>query len=107
MRQHQRRSRHAPPKGGGAVDDDPSDGAEQWLLGRSAASPATAIVEPMITTEADFTACKEAAAPSPPRTGRGCRVVEPFTELPAWLTDVPDHAVLLIYRVFLDCLNPR
>ena len=41
------------------------------------------------------------------RTGRGCRVAEPFTELPAWLTDVPDHAVLLIYRAFLDCLNPR
>jgi hypothetical protein len=58
-------------------------------------------------TDADFTASKEAAVPSPPRTGRGCRVVEPFTELPAWLTDVPDHAVLLIYRVFLDCLNPR
>jgi hypothetical protein len=61
----------------------------------------------MITTEADFTASKEAAAPSPPRTGRGCRVAEPVTELPAWLAEVPDHAVLLIYRAFLDCLNPR
>jgi hypothetical protein len=47
------------------------------------------------------------SGPSPPRTGRGCRVAEPFTELPAWLTDIPDHAVLLIYRAFLDCLNPR
>ena len=61
----------------------------------------------MITTEADFTASKEAAAPSPPRTGRGCRMGEPVTEFHAWLTDIPDHAVLLLYRVFLDCLNPR
>ncbi len=124
------------------VDDDPSNGAEQWLLGRSATSPATAIVEPM-TTDADLTASNKSAASSrslidpvpheSPETGwdagsqssaapsagalhtespsaqtlRGCRVAEPVTELHAWLSDIPDHTLLLIYRAFLDCLNPR
>jgi len=43
---------------------------------------------------------------SPPPAERACRVVEPVIELHAWLTDVPDQAVLLIYRALLDCLSP-
>jgi len=43
----------------------------------------------------------------PLQTDRGCQVAEPVAELHAWFTDIPDRAVLLIYRAFPDCLNPR
>ncbi len=85
---------------------------------RSAPSPTSLIdaVPPVLTEPRGGARSQPAAVsfagdvrqiPMPLQTDRGCRVAEPVAELHAWLTDVPDHAVLLIYRTFLDCLNPR
>ena len=92
--------------------------ADFTLSNRSASSPRSLIdAVPPVSTEPGGGAGSQPAAvsfagdvrqiPMPPQTDRGCRVAEPVAELHAWLTDVPDHAVLLIYRAFLDCLNPR
>ena len=90
--------------------------ADFTLSNTSAASPRSLIdaVPPLLTEPGGGAGSQPVSfagdvlqIPSPPQTDRGCRVAEPVTEFHAWLNDIPDHAVLLIYRTFLDCLNPR
>ncbi len=92
--------------------------ADFTLSNRSAASPRSLIdAVPPVSTEPRVGAGSQPSAVSsagdvhqismPLQTDRGCRVAEPVSEFHAWLTDIPDQAVLLIYRTLLDCLNPR